>query len=276
MVREGIVAHSTFRFAAGAGVVAASLLIAGPNPAQAVADKNGSGSYSNDDFRKNSSSRQGSTARRIASNWVKDVLGIGGSGVGDQTPKPDLDPPVMDLGTGGSDLEGGLAIVNSFATQDQTAMRSAAVAQAQAGDNISVAAPRSGSGYSGQPATSFQAPRVVVGNGRTPGTHVPSRSPAPEAVLVGDTLIVPAAAPSVPAVPAAIEINFPPLPPPLPPIERIRPAESVIGEVGTSTIHTVPDPLAGLVGLILIPAIGAVLGYRQARAAQSLCESLGT
>lgn len=40
-VREGIVAHSTVRFAAGAGVIAASLLIVGPNPAQAVADKHG-------------------------------------------------------------------------------------------------------------------------------------------------------------------------------------------------------------------------------------------
>ena len=33
---EGIVVHSTIRFAAGAGVFAASLLIVGPNPAQAV------------------------------------------------------------------------------------------------------------------------------------------------------------------------------------------------------------------------------------------------
>ena len=45
-------------------------------------------------------------------------------------------------------------------------------------------------------------------------------------------------------------------------------------EFGTGTTVTVTDPLAGVAGLILIPAIGAVLGYRQARAAQSLRESL--
>ena len=95
-------------------------------------------------------------------------------------------------------------------------------------------------------------------------------------MLVQDTLISPAAVPSAPAVPAAIEINIPPLPPPLPPVERIRPAELVAGEFGTATTDTVTDPLAGLAGLILIPAIGAVLGYRQARAAQSLRESLRT
>jgi hypothetical protein len=101
-----------------------------------------------------------------------------------------------------------------------------------------------------------------VGNGRTPGTHVPKADPAPEAV------------PAAPAVPEAIEITIPPLPPPLPPVERMRPAELVVGEFGIGTTDTVTDPLAGVAGLILIPAIGAILGYRQARAAQSLRESL--
>jgi hypothetical protein len=152
-------------------------------------------------------------------------------------------------------------------------MRSAAVAEAPAGDNVTAAAPQSGGGYSGRPATSFQAPRVTIGNGRTPGTNVPRPGPGPEATLLRDTLVSPAA---VPPMPAAIEINIAPLPPPLPPVERIRPADLVSGQFGTSTIDTVTDPLAGLAGLILIPAIGAVLGYRQARAAQSLRDSLRT
>ena len=80
----------------------------------------------------------------------------------------------------------------------------------------------------------------------------------------------------MPPMPAAIEINIPPLPPPLPPVERIRAADLVPAQFGTSTTDTVTDPLAGLAGLILIPAIGAVLGYRQARAAQSLRDSLRT
>jgi hypothetical protein len=273
LVREGIVAHSTVRFAAGAGVVAASLLIVGPNPAQAGADKHGPGSQLDNGFRKNVSSGKGGNAQRPVSNWVKDV--IGGFGIADQVPKPDLDPPLMNFGTGGADLED-LAVVNSFAPQGQTAMRSAAVAQAPAGDNVTAAAPRSGGGYSGRPVTSFQAPRVTIGNGRTPGTNVPQPDSGPESTLLRDTSVSPAAVPPMPAVPAAIEINIPPLPPPLPPVERIRPAEMIPGQFGTSTTDTVTDPLAGLAGLILIPAIGAVLGYRQARAAQSLRDSLRT
>ena len=202
---------------------------------------------------------------------MNDVLNIGAG----QAEKPDLEPPLMDFGTGGGDVED-LAVVDSFAPQGQVALRSAAVAEQPAGDNVSAATPRSGSGYSGQPVTAFRSPRVVVGNGRTPGTHVPRPGSAPEAVLVQDAMISPAAVPAAPAVPTAIEINIPPLPPPLPPVERIRTAELVVGHFGTGTTDTVTDPLAGVAGLILIPAIGAVLGYRQARAAQSLRESLRT
>jgi hypothetical protein len=271
LVREGIVAHSTVRFAAGAGVVAASLLIVGPNPAQAVADKHGPGSQSDNDSRKNVTSGKGTNAQRPVSNWVNDVLG----GIAGQDPQPDLDPPLMNLGTGGGDLED-VAVVNSFAPQAQTAMRSAAVAEAPAGDNVTAAVPRSGGGYSGRSLTSFQSPRVTIGNGRTPGTNVSHPGPGPEATLLHDTLVSPAAVPPMPAVPAAIEINIAPLPPPLPPVERIRAADLVSGQFGTSTTDTVTDPLAGLAGLILIPAIGAVLGYRQARAAQSVRDSLRT
>jgi hypothetical protein len=239
LVRKGIVAHSAIRIAAGAGVVAASLLIVGPNPANAAADEDGSASNSEND----------------------------------QAPKPDLDPPQMDLGTGGSDLEDD-ALAESFAPEGQVALRSAAVVEQPAGDNVLAAAlPRSGSGYPGQPVTAFRSPRVVVGNGRIPGTHVPRPGSAPDAVLVADAPVSPAA---VPVAPTAIEINIPPLPAPLPPVERIRPAVAVVGEFGTGTVDTVTDPLAGLAGLILIPAVGAVLGYRQARAAQSLRDSLRT
>lgn len=258
-------AHSTVRIA-GAGVVAASLLIVGPNPADAAADGRSSGSrFENDDW-----NFQGGTAQRGASNRLKDALDVGNLGGADQTPKPDLNPPGMALGTGGGDPED-LAVTQSLAPEGQVASRSAAVAEQPAGDNVSAATPRSRSGYSSRLATAFGSPRVVVGNGRTPGTHVPRPDSAPDAVLVYDALVSPA---GVPAVPAAIEINIPPLPPPLPPVERIGPAELAVGEFGTGTTDTVTDPLAGVAGLILIPAVGAVLGYRQARAAQSLRQSL--
>ena len=202
-------------------------------------------------------------------NGVSSIAGI------DRNSKPNLDPPTMDLGTGGSDTPQ-LFVVESLAPEGQTAMRSAAIADAPVGDNVSAAAaPGGGSGYSGQPIAAFHAPSVTFGNGRTPGTHVAQAPEAPEAVLMHDALVAPQAVPAVPAVPTAIEINIP-LPPPLPPVERIGPAELVVREFGTGTTVTVTDPLAGVAGLFLIPAIGAVLGYRQARAAQSLRESLRT
>ncbi len=256
-------------------MVAASLLIVGPNPATAVADKPGSG-HSNNDYRKNGSGGQGGNAQRAASNFVRDVVnGISSIAGIDKNSKPNLDPPKMDLGTAGSDTPQ-LFAVESLAPEGQTAMRSAAIAEAPVGDNVSAAAaPGGGSGYSGQPTAAFHAPNVTFGNGRTPGTHVAQPPEAPEAVLMQDALVAPQAVPAVPAVPTAIEINIP-LPPPLPPVERIGPAELVVREFGTGTTVTVTDPLAGVAGLILIPAIGAVLGYRQARAAQSLRESLRT
>jgi hypothetical protein len=255
------VAHSTVRIAAGAGVVAASLLIVGPNPASAVADRHGSGHSNNDYKKKNGASSQGGYAKRAASNFVKDIVnGINTIAGIDNDSKPNLDPPKMDLG--GSNTSD-FFTVESVAPQSQTAMRSAAPSGGGGGG-----------GYSGQPAIAFQAPQVTFGNGRTPGTNV--AKPPPSAVLVHDSLTAPQAVPPAPAVPTAIEINIPPLPPPLPPVEKIRPADLVVGEFGTGTTDTVTDPLAGIAGLILIPAIGAVLGYRQARAAQSLRDSLSS
>jgi hypothetical protein len=270
--RKGIVAHSTVRFAAGTGVVAASLLIVGPNPAVAVADRHWWG-HSNNDHRKNGSSVHGGHPKRAASNFVTNVIGIGAIAGVDTNAKPDLDPPKMELGT--SSVGEDLFAAESIAPEGQMALRSAAIAEAPVVDNVTAAAvPRSGSDHAGQSAAAFRAPRVIFGNGRTPGTNIAHRGPAPEAVLAYDALMAPQAVPAAPAVPTAIEINIPPLPPPLPPVERIRPAELVVGQFGTGTTDTVTDPLAGVAGLFLMPAIGAVLGFRQARAAQSLRESV--
>jgi hypothetical protein len=269
LVRKGIVAHSTVRIAAGAGVLAASLLIAGPNPAHAVADKHGAGSAHDNGNQTNGN--RGDVKQGVA-NLVKDVFHVGGIGGADDDAKPDLDPPPMYLPEG-VDTEN-LAVADTFEAAAPTVMRSAAIVEQPAGDNVAAAAPRAGSagsGYSGQPGMAFRAPRVVIGNGRTPGTHVPTPGPAPEAVDMFSALDSPAAN-AAPAVPEAIEITIPPLPPP--PVERIRSAELIVGEYGIGTTDTVTDPLAGVAGLFLLPAIGAVLGYRQARAAQSLRESL--
>jgi hypothetical protein len=270
-VREGIVAYTTVRIAAGAGVVAASLLVVGPNPAPGFADKHG---WSSDDYGNKGSGRHDGYAKRGASNVVKDAInGISSFPRAGKDSKPDKDPRKMDLGSDNEDL----VVAESLAPEGQMAMRSAAVAEAPAGDNLAVAVPGAGgSGYSGRPVSAFQAPRVTMGNGRTPGTHVAQPPQTPEAELSYDALGAPQGIPAAPAFPTAIEINISPLPPPLPTAERIGPADLVVEEFGYGTTDTVTDPLAGVAGLFLIPAIGAVLGYRQARAAQSLRESLRT
>src|SRR6185436_5806738 len=97
------VAHSAIRIAAGAGAVAASLLIVGPNPAGAAADEDGQGSYSeNDDW-----NGPGATRGTIRGT--------------EQAPKTDLDPPQMKLGTSGSDLEDN-ALVENSAPEGQVAL----------------------------------------------------------------------------------------------------------------------------------------------------------
>lgn len=256
-------AYSTVRIVAGAGAVAASLLLVGPNP-PAFADKHG---HSNNDHRRGGAKLSSGSANRIASNVVKDVVnGVGAIAGIDSNSKPNLDPPQMQLATSGGDLQS--LAVESLAPEGQMALRSAAVAEAPVGDNVTtVAVAGGGSDYLGQSVGAFRSPRVTIGNGRTPGTHVGQGSR--RAVLMQDSLMAPDAVP--PAAPEAIEINFPP--PPSPPVERMRSAE-LAGEIGYGTTDTVTDPLAGVAGLILIPAVGAVLGYRQARAAQSLRESL--
>ena len=124
-VREGIVAQSTIRFAAGAGVVAASLLIVGPYPAQAVADKHGSGSHSRNDELENRSNRPSSGQKRSVPDSVNRVLDLGDA---DRDSKSPVDPPQMNLGTGRSDLED-LATVDSIAPDGPVTLRSAAVAE---------------------------------------------------------------------------------------------------------------------------------------------------
>jgi hypothetical protein len=295
-VWEGIVAQSTIRFAAGAGVVAASLLIVGPYPAEAVADKHGSGSHSRHDELENRSNRPSSGQKRSGPDSVNRVLDLGDA---DRDSKSPVDPPQMNLGTGRSDLED-LATVDSIApdgpatlrsaavaeeptsgpatlrsaavaeepTSGPATLRSAAVAEEPTSVNASGAVPRSGSDHIGAPTVSVRSPRVVVGNGPSPGLQAGDPEPVRENPVIPE--IVP------PAVPVAIEVTVPPVPPPLPPVERIQPPQLVVGELGTAKVDTTTDPLFGLTGLILIPMVGAALGYRQARAAQGLRESART
>lgn len=111
---------------------------------------------------------------------------------------------------------------------------------------------------SGAPAatSTFEPPKVTFGNGREPG--IQNDDPAPR-------WRAPSPQPAEP----------PPPPPPAPPVqspswtERIATPPTVARQFVVAPAAELTEPLWGIAGLLLIPAAGAVLGYRQARAAQS-------
>lgn len=115
---------------------------------------------------------------------------------------------------------------------------------------------RPGSDYSPAPSATFEPPKVTFGDGRTPGVQAPASEPR-----WWGSASEPAPPPPPPPPPPA-----PVIAPPKPTPPRVHaPVAEQLVVAPTSTVH---DPLFGLAGLLLIPAAGAVLGYRQARAAQ--------
>jgi len=103
-------------------------------------------------------------------------------------------------------------------------------------------------------------PAVTVGNGRSPGilTGRPERAPRP-------TGTTPNVAPAV-TQPAATH---------LPPTDRldVAPAERMVASLRTAAAPGRPGGLLfGLAGLILAPIAGAWLGYRQARASRAAAQ----
>jgi hypothetical protein len=108
------------------------------------------------------------------------------------------------------------------------------------------------------------SPPVTVGNGRSPG--IPSDDPEPR--WSAPTFLPSSVAP----------LPSPPLPPPAPPstswVERFSTPPVVTQQLGVASATEWSYALWGIAGLLLIPAAGAALGYRQARAAHS-AERLG-
>jgi hypothetical protein len=112
----------------------------------------------------------------------------------------------------------------------------------------------------GAAVTSADPPRVVFGNGRTPGPPADlSDTPPPvtaPAVAVSNDLPAPAALAAPPAPPAAPTMMQRTMAPLLTPT---APASGL-------------SSLWGLAGLILAPLAGILLGYRQARANKAASE----
>jgi hypothetical protein len=118
---------------------------------------------------------------------------------------------------------------------------------------------RPGSDYGPAPTGSFKPPKVTFGDGRSPGVQDTDPEPrwrggAPE--------------PAPPPPPPATEVvDIAP-----PPRTDRTPRPPVIRQLIVAPAAELTDPLWGVAGLLLIPAAGAVLGYRQARAAEAIAK----
>jgi hypothetical protein len=116
---------------------------------------------------------------------------------------------------------------------------------------------RPSSDYSPDPPQ-FKKPKVTFGDGRTPGVQAPDTEPrwrggAPE-----------------PAPPPPPEVITVPLNPPM--VSPVRETPGVVRQLVVAPASGLGDPLWGAAGLLLIPAAGAILGYRQARGAHAAAE----
>lgn len=263
------------RLAAGVGVVSMLLLIGGPGAATVTADPGGSrgggsdrGSSSDRDGghdRGGSKSQQNNRGdRHDAGNGRRGNDGVGNG----RSNRAGGDRPQSRVGSGRDDLQPPASSARAGANargpvaEDPPPANPPALADRPAADapaTSAILAPRFGADGGGSepaagPATAFQPPRVTVGNGREPGLQsgnpVPRwQSPAP----------APAPAPAPPSAPA---------PPPQPAlVHRVYAPPAM-----PSPLPVAPtadwNSLWGIAGLLLIPAAGAALGYRQARAAQ--------
>jgi hypothetical protein len=239
------VARLNPRLAAGVGVVSAFLLIGGPGVASAIADDGESGSNKG-----SSSERDDAYGRGDSEGDDRDGGGNasnGGTSRGDSNAKRDSnDSPRVRVGSGRAD------------TQQLMPSDSSDVGGGSGSTGGSTAGERSSSDHPGSPAAGFERPRVTVGNGRSPGIQRDDpeprwQAPAPQ----------PAPAPEPPP---------PPPPPPAPApswVDRIYTPPAMPKQLGVAPSAKQSDPLWGIAGLLLIPAAGAALGYRQARAAQA-------
>jgi hypothetical protein len=112
--------------------------------------------------------------------------------------------------------------------------------------------------FSPGPAGQSRSPKVTFGDGRTPGVQDHDSGPR-----WGWNAPQPAPPPPPPQV---ITV---PLNPPM--VSPVNTHPGVVQQLVAPTAG-VADPFWGVAGLLLIPAAGAVLGYRQARGAHAASE----
>jgi hypothetical protein len=213
-----------------------------------VADKGDSGSHSSHSDKSNQSNRSGNGAngrwaKQTADESGRDSAG-NGKGNGNAAQKPQKKNSVPS-----SSVESNPALIAG--RQDLTA---AVPIPDVPGADRSGHDTTAGSAQAAEPPTPAVAPRVRFGNGRpaVPLTE-PPRPPAPQHAAVPPT--VPESLPTPLAPPpdrsdrfALPHIHLPGLP-----------------QLGAAEADQALNAFLGLAGLVLLPAAGAVLGYRQAR-----------
>ena len=126
------------------------------------------------------------------------------------------------------------------------------------GRESGTSAQRPSADFSPDPPGQGNAPKVTVGDGRTPGVQAPDTKPRWGGVA------------TEPAPPPPPEVITVPLNPPT--VSPVRETPGVVQQLVVAPTSGLGDPLWGVAGLLLIPAAGAVLGYRQARASQAASE----
>jgi hypothetical protein len=206
------VAQTNLRIAAGVGVVAACLLVAGPSAAVAMADPGSRHGNHSDNNR-------GSGGSRSGSDYSDDNINNGANSVND-------DRPTSRVGSG-----------RESGTSDE----------------------RPSSDFSPASPGQSRAPKVTFGDGRSPGIQDRDSGPrwgwrAPEP-------------PPPPPPPQVITVPLD-----SPPVSPAPPHPGMVQQLVVAPTAGIVDPLWGVAGLLLIPAAGAILGYRQARGAHAAAD----
>jgi hypothetical protein len=279
-------ARSKLRTVAGAGSIAAFLLVGGAAIPVVSADpghtRDGNGSHRGGDSRRDAGTGRngqdrGERGRDDRGGWQR-----GGGSIGpDRTTGPDRrnDPSDRNPADGSdrtAELDpnrtGTTARSDEVVTDSSSASRrsvTTATAVPEAPTPLPVVPARRGAGGGGggggsgaaavtdPGASAFTAPPVTIGNGRSPGILTGPHEGAPSR-----------AAPDV----AGPAVTPPAVTPQLPPSDRldVAPPQRTVAALWAAAAPGRPDGvLFGLAGLILAPIAGAWLGYRQARASRA-------
>jgi hypothetical protein len=287
------VAPARLRVAAGAGLFAASLAIAGPGIAAVSADPGGSdhdhSKPNRDSGRDRGGDRQGrkgssGDARHDRGNEQHDRgqhdRGNDQHGRGDDRRGDRDSPGGLDRG-GKSDVG---AVKGTDDTPDlQVAARSIASATvpmtnafvaeqatpaAPAEVPAEAPAPTAGGGSGGAALPASVAPTVTFGNGRAPGFLGGAEQPT----IAEEPIPSPVNAASAPVPPAVDQFSpAPAVPPALTTVRQLASQRPEFVDRIWAPLHPAfPGGLAfGITGLVIAPLAGMWIGYRQARSAEA-------